>query len=94
MLLDLSQKGFLFNICRYVSVQTDVWAFKMKSAYIKKTITHTSICVCIVYVTVKQSVECSDYSGDNEVAFDTPGEALSLVVENGVAYYGTINPVR
>ena len=91
MLLDLSQKGFLFNICRYVSVQTDIWAFKMKSAYLKKTITHTSICV---YVTAKQRVECSNYSGDNEVAFDTPGEALSLVVENGVAYYGTMNPVR
>ena len=94
MLLDLSQKGFLFNICTFVSVQTDIWAFKMKSAYLKKTITHTSICVCIVYVTEKKRVECSEYSGDNEVAFDIPGEAQSLVVENSVAYYATIKPTK
>ena len=64
----------------------------MKSAYLNKTITPTSICTCIVYVTGGRRVECSDFSGDNEVAFDTAGEAMSLVVENGVAYYSTINP--
>ena len=66
----------------------------MKSPYLKKTITHIIICKCFVYVTGHKRVQCSDYSGDNEVAFNITGNGVYIVVDNGVVYYNTVAPNR